>query len=208
MRISVCIPVYPMSDVGVQMLERCLKSIWKQNFKDFEILISDNSKNDEIYELVKDLKVRYLYNPVIGMAVNTNNAIIKAKGEIIKILYQDDYLEDENYLQVVSDNFKVNDKWLVTASHNNPEPHFNDWNKNTLGSPSALTIRNQELLLFNKDLKFYLDLDYYQRMFKKFGNPKILKQVKVGIGIGSHQVTNNLTLEELEDDYLTFIKQS
>lgn len=183
--ISICIPTYKR---GKEFLPRALDSINSQNYKDYEIVINEDTEGQ-------------------GMAWNTNFVIKQSKGDLIKILYQDDWLAEENSLQQIVDNFKANDNWLITSSNNNPHPHFNDWNQNTLGSPSCLTIRNKDPLLF-KDLKFFLDLDYYQRMFKKFGNPKILDKVGVNIGLGTWQETNNLTQEELEVDYLKFMKQS
>lgn len=208
MRISICIPTWEARGKGVELLIRCLDSVKKQNFKDYEIVISDDSEDGKISNLCDNYTVRYIrnfYNK--GMAENTNYAIKEAKGDLIKILYQDDWLEEDNYLQVLSDNFKSQDNWLITASSNNPSPHFKDWNQNTLGSPSALSIRNDNPLLF-KSLKFFLDLEFYQRMFKKFGDPKILTNIKVGIGLGEWQETNNLTKEQLEADYLKFMSQS
>lgn len=197
MRLSIAIPCYEMHGVGVQMLERCLESLEQQTFKDFEVVISDNSKDEGIYNICRDFKslnILHGYNPDVGMAANTNCAIKESSGELIKILYQDDYLAHSKALQIIIDNFDEQHNWLITACSNNHFPYYSA--ANTLGSPSVLTIRNKHPLLFDKNLKWVLDLEYYKRLFAKYGLPKLINDVNVIIGIGNHQETNHLTLEE------------
>lgn len=203
MRISVVIPVYEMHGKGEKFLKRALESTKSQTFKDYDIIVSDNSSGNKLKNLCKDLI--YIRNPWrIGMAANTNFALTSASGQLIKILYQDDYLAHNGALQEISDNFTESDSWLVTACSNNPNPFYSV--NNTLGSPSCLTIRNIEPLLFNEKLKWCLDLDYYHRMYKKFGEPKILLNSGVVIGLGSWQETNNLSEEiKRKEEYDTRI---
>ncbi len=192
--ISICIPIYEMHGRGEEMLRRCLNSIAKQTFKDYEVVVSNNSAGDWAYLLCNEYaKVRYIYNPIRGMAINTNNAMKKAKGELIKVLYQDDYFAHENALQEIVDKFKPEDVWMITACSNNPAPFYSI--NNTLGSPSVLTMRNKLDMWFDESLTWVLDLDLYKRLYKKYGEPKILLDVNVVIGLGPHQVTNNLSLE-------------
>ncbi len=75
---------------------------------------------------------------------------------------------------------------------------------NKLGSPSALTIRNKEPMLFDEEMTWLLDCDYYKRMYEKHGPPIILERVGVILGIGDHQMTALLTNEEknLEARYM------
>lgn len=172
-KISICIPVYDMPNSDF-FLKRCLDSIEKQTFTDFEVVITQDGK----------------------MAENTNSAIKKAKGELIKILFMDDFLAHENSLQKIVDCFAG--RWLVTGCDNdlNSEPHLPSWNDqmisgvNTIGSPSVLTIKNEDPLLFDENMTWLLDCDYYQRMYKKFGVPLFLNDINVTIGVGDHQATN------------------
>ncbi len=204
MKISICIPAYEMHGVGVSMLTRCLKSIEKQNFRDFEIVVSDNCVTDEILKVCEKFgRIRYIFNPKKGMAVNTNNAIKHAKGELVKILYQDDYLADENALQDIINNFKKDDDWLITPCSNNLKPFFRK-SENTLGSPSVLTVRNTSKLLFDESLSWVLDLELYNRLFKKYGKPKITNNIGVIMGIHKYQHTNILTNEQKNEEYSSF----
>lgn len=205
--ISICVPTYEMGGIGKVTLKRNLDSIKKQNYKNFEIIISDNSKDDEIKNLCEkditysSLPIKYIRNEKLGMAQNTNEAMRHASGEIIKILYMDDYFSNEDSLQKIKDNFKKH--WLVTGcEHNdgtkNYNPHYPTYNKkiyrgeNTIGSPSVLSIKNENILFFDENMTWLLDCDYYKRMYDKYGEPSILNEVNVIIGTGKHQVTNIL----------------
>ena len=188
-KLSIAVPVYDMPN-GDFFLERLLHSLKRQTFKDFEVVITRDGK----------------------MAENTNSAIRKSKGELIKILYQDDYLAHENSLQEIVDNFEWG--WLVTGcGHFDGENFLNDhlpvYNSNihlvnTIGSPSVLTIENNDPLLFDETMTWMLDGDYYRRLFERYGEPTILDDINVVIGIGPHQATNTMgnEVKEREKDYM------
>ena len=66
MRLSICIPYHDTPKMAF-FLSRLLKSVDAQSFTDYEIVLTKEGL----------------------MAENTNAAIKKAKGEIVKILYAD-----------------------------------------------------------------------------------------------------------------------
>lgn len=175
-KITVAIPFHWM-DNWQFFLNRCLESVESQTFKDYEVV------------LIKT-----------GNMPVTTNAVIKAStGELIKILYMDDYLAHQLALQDIVDNFKGN--WLFTATDNNLNPHYTEdihLGNNKLGSPSALTIRNKTPIFFDEKLSWALDCDYYKRMYEIHGLPVIVDRVGVNMGLGSHQMTQLLTDEEKE----------
>ena len=43
-KVSVCIPTYN----NLELFKKCLNSVLVQEFKDYEIIVSDDSNNDEI----------------------------------------------------------------------------------------------------------------------------------------------------------------
>jgi glycosyltransferase involved in cell wall biosynthesis len=216
MRLSVAIPTYSMNGSGVEMLRRSFDALSKQSFKDFEVIISDNSEDDFIFDLCKEympkIPIFYFRNPDKGMATNTNFAMGLCQGEIIKILYQDDYLAHEDSLKLISDSFKGN--WLATGCIHKKDilsdPHYPSYNaeiykgNNTIGSPSVLTIRNEDIIYFDEKMTWLLDCDYYARMYKKHGNPDFLFDLNVVMGIHKNQVTNMLadSIKRSELDYM------
>ena len=187
MRLSITIPIYSMLNDDF-FLKRCLKSLGEQTFQDFELVITTDGK----------------------MAENTNSAIKRSTGDYIKILYMDDYLAHKNALQAIVDALEGNPvQWLVTGCSHDPggQKHLPTWNdeiqfgNNTIGSPSVLTIKNDNPLLFDENLNWLLDCDYYKRMYDKFGVPVFLPDINVVIGVGDHQATNLMSHETKQKDY-------
>lgn len=175
-KISIAIPVHNMKNKDF-FLERALNSIRSQTFQDFEIVITEKGK----------------------MAENTNQAIKESTGTLVKILYMDDWLAHPNALQDIWDNFEFMDEWMITGADTNPHPYWTDdieTGNNKLGSPSALTMRRSNAIMFDERMSWLLDCDLYKRLYEKYGEPKILDKVGVNIGVGDHQMTYILTDKE------------
>ena len=224
--LSVCIPVYDMRGVGHVFLKHSLDILRKQTFKAFDVVISDYSETDLIknlcHEYAQYLDIRYHKNldPVGGMSANTNNAIRQATGKLIKIIFQDDFLYNEHSLEVIVNNFDLEkDHWLVTACEHSKDgttffrPFFPEYNKdmlmgnNTISSPSVLTIKNDHPLLFDTNLKWFMDCDYYYRCFQQFGPPKIVNTIAAVNRVGEHQITNTEVNEGLKKREYRYIIQ-
>lgn len=191
-KISIAIPTHNMPQKDF-FLERCLRSIRDQSFTDYEIVITEKGK----------------------MAENTNEAIRQCNGELIKILYMDDYLAHKDSLRVIVDNFKGN--WLATGCVHDSvhyeslfNPHYPSYNeeiylgKNTIGSPSVVTIRRGLNMWFDEKMTWLLDCDFYERLYLKYGEPDILNNINVIIGVGEHQMTHQLSdqLKINEHEYM------
>jgi len=98
--ISVCIPAYKHPEY----LKRLLDSLARQTFKDFEVIITDDSPDDSVLELSKlylqSFPVSYYKNvTALGTPANWNEGIRKAKGAWIKLIHDDDWLASTNSLQ-------------------------------------------------------------------------------------------------------------
>lgn len=214
-KLSVCIPTHQMEDYDY-FLHRCLDSLWNQSFQDFEIVVSDNSDNDEIKKICEWYKtgISYYHNPIKGMAPNTNNAIKMAKGDLIKILYMDDFMAHDLALEAIVNNFKG--EWLVTSCRhtvdgedffNTHVPHYSEdiyTGRNTIGSPSVLTIKKETALFFDEEMTWLLDCDLYKRYYDLYGEPTILNNVNVIIGLHDGQATHTMGDERKlkEHEYL------
>jgi len=214
--ISICIPTYEMHGKARELLARSFDMLKKQTYKNFEVIVSDNSRDNTIQNLCEDqkyksLNIKYSRNLRTGLAPNTNEAMKKASGKLIKILFMDDFFADENSLQDIVDNFKGH--WLVTGCGHDKgngkivSKHFPVYNKNmhlgknTIGSPSVLTIKNEDVIFFDENLSWVVDCDYYKRLYDKYGKPNILNKVNVIIGIGKHQTTNHLENDIKRKEY-------
>jgi glycosyltransferase involved in cell wall biosynthesis len=218
MTLSICIPTYEMNGKGDVFLEHSFNILTKQTFKDFNIIISDHSKTDLIKNVCDKyqdkLSIIYLKNlkNIGNSSANINNAIKHATGKMIKVLFQDDFLFNEDSLEITLNNFDTSKyKWLVSRCEHSydgqtfvrdftPRYHKDIYlGDNTISSPSVLTILNETPLLFDENLIWLMDCDYYKQCYINFGEPKILNAITVVNRIGNHQVSNTLATSEIKN---------
>lgn len=217
--ITVCIPVYEQKGLGLTFLKRSLDIISEQTYKDFDVVVSDNSTyfaRDKMKSLCAQYPfVTYVWNESKGISVNTNNAIKLAKGKIIKILFQDDFLYGDDALEKIAHAFKGD--WLVSACMHNENgvigrpfmPRYNKdiyFGNNTISSPSVLAFRNYGHLLFDENVSMLMDCDFYKQCYDKYGEPTILPEITVVNEVGEHQAQNHITQEVLAEE-LEYIKK-
>jgi hypothetical protein len=196
---SIAIPAYGYEGKGVEFLQHNFNILQQQKFKDFEVILSDHSLDNTIKDVYNEwvgkLNIKYYSNDKGRgfISPNLNNAIKNCKGKWIKVLFQDDFLYNENSLlsqyEILNDNPNI--KWLITTFyHSNdgftfyrlyhPKLSENIWSgNNTLGNPSNLTIKNEDLIYFDETLNWLVDCEYYYRLFLKHGKPTIIDEITV-----------------------------
>jgi len=210
MKISICIPTWEQYGRGVEFLKNNFEVLLSQTYKNFNVIISDHSKDDNIKLLCDEysnhFEIKYFKNKnFLGNGpANTNNAIINADGDVIKIIFQDDYLYDEKALELTSNEFENNEcMWLVCGcnhTHNDGLSYTNEmipyWNDaikkgvNTISSPSVLSFRNDKPCLFDENLTMLMDCDMYYQLYVRYGLPTILPKYLVTNRIHKHQISN------------------
>ena len=94
-KLSIIVPTFKRP----VLLKKAIKSIQEQDFKDLEIIISDDNSNDETAQIAlrlqeKDHRIRYVVNTSYkqGPNGNKNNGLDYANGEFISFLDDDDVL--------------------------------------------------------------------------------------------------------------------
>jgi glycosyltransferase involved in cell wall biosynthesis len=94
-RVSVCIPAYN----GGDFIGDAIRSVLAQSFADFELIVVDDGSGDATVEVARgfaDPRVRVEVNPRnVGQRANWDRALEEARGELFKLLPQDDLLEPE-----------------------------------------------------------------------------------------------------------------
>lgn len=79
-------------------IKRCLSSLSRQTFKDFEVLVIDDGSTDNTIEIVNSfndlLNIKYFWKENGGKHTAINLGIEKANGEFFLILDSDDFLMD------------------------------------------------------------------------------------------------------------------
>ncbi|RKZ23192.1 hypothetical protein DRQ18_01115 [bacterium] len=95
-KISLCIPAYNRPGE----LERCLISVKKAKKKPWEVIVSDDSKEEvreKIKEICKKYGARYLPGPRKGLAMNEKNLVKNAKGNFIVFFGDDNQVTPEYF---------------------------------------------------------------------------------------------------------------
>lgn len=211
--ISICIPAYKHTD----FLKRLLDSLTVQTFRDFEVVITDDSPDDSVKNLttqyVHILPIRYFRNPVaLGTPENWNEGIRRASGQWIKLIHDDDWLASEHSLQRFANAIDNNpgaafffcayrNNWLQSGRQE--DMLINDFrykqllkqpavlfSSNVVGPPSVVLHPNDKQFFYDNKVKWVVDIDFYIRYFKTT-QPVHIPEILINVGMGGHQVTQD-----------------
>lgn len=83
------------------LLERCIESLLKQTYDNFELLLIDDGSTDETYDFIsryKDERIVYCYIPKSGVSAARNVGLRLAKGEYV-VFFDSDNLLDSGFLE-------------------------------------------------------------------------------------------------------------
>ncbi|MBI1344183.1 MAG: glycosyltransferase [Terrimonas sp.] len=220
MLISICIPAYK----NIVFLEQLLHSISIQEFRDFEVIVSDDSPDQDAEKLcdVYINSFRIIYhrnNPALGTPENWNEAIRRANGDWIKIMHDDDWLSSKDSLSLFARSVLENpNASFFFSAYINIRPEglqqtvrinpfrkrklFDNavtlFSRNVIGPPSVTMVRNRKDLFYDKRMKWMVDVDYYIR-YLAHSKPVYIDQPLINVGIHQEQVTNyTFRIQEVE----------
>ena len=102
-KISVIIPVYN----GEKYIKRCIDSIKKQTFNDWEIILVDDGSKDKTGVIcdsyaLEDKRIKVFHKSNGGVSVARNFGIDKAIGDYITFVDCDDWIEKDFFEKVVN----------------------------------------------------------------------------------------------------------
>lgn len=208
MKVSIAIPTYECHGNGWLFISELLNSIKKQSYENYEIVISDQSRDEKTKRLVNfysnEMEIKYIDSKNIERKIgpNLNNALKHCSGDIIKPMMADDFFIDNDSLEKIVNNFKNNNsKWLVSGCvhcHsinfmiNRMVPHYHDkihLGANTISSPSVLSMR--EINLFDENLSLLIDCEMYKRLHTLYGDPQIITDPLICNRIHKNQMQNS-----------------
>lgn len=186
--VSICIPTYKQ----IECLNKCLDSVLVQDFKDFELIISDDTPDDSVQRFIEKklqgLQYSYFHHsPSLGSPANWNFAIGSATGDFIKIMHHDDFFSSPKSLSLMVERIQAEESdFLYTSAHviykrgntqriqatsqkqlrilqKDPSLLFF---KNVIMGPSATLYRNVEAK-FDESLIWLVDIDFYIRKMRE-----------------------------------------
>lgn len=213
--ISICIPTY----LRIDTLERLMKSISLQSFKDFEVVITDDSPDDSVATLVdqyaKQFCCKYFkHTHALGTPENWNASINKASGEWIKLMHDDDWFANEKSLEIFaghtndqipfifSNYFRVDVEKKITKlnllssvwkKRIMQEP-FVLYASNRIGPPSVTMMHHRIKDRYDRSYKWLVDLELYIRVLSEEKKFTHITKPLINIGLNDAQVTNSCFL--------------
>ena len=102
MMFSIVIPVYNVENY----IERCIKSVLAQTFRNFELLIIDDGSTDHSLNIIKRLqnegKIRLFTQENRGTGAARNLGIKKANGDYCVFVDGDDYVHKDYALKLLN----------------------------------------------------------------------------------------------------------
>lgn len=227
-KVSICIPAYNQPEY----LKKAMDSVLAQSFDDYEIIITDDSPNDSVRELVTSFdrsdKIKYFKNAnSLGSPENWNESLRKASGKYIKILHHDDWLCGNcslgKYVMLLDKNPASDFAFSATKAtslHHEDYIHCADkkqlkelsanpavlFNNNFVGAPSTTIFRHKKGFLFDKNLKWLVDVEFYIRMLQSNNSfvftDEVLSVTHKPDGRVSDECTNNKEVELYEYFYV------
>jgi glycosyltransferase involved in cell wall biosynthesis len=209
--ISICIPAYKKP----QFVVRCIHSILQQTYKHVEVIISDDSPDEDIKSAIEPyinkLTIQYFHNqPSLKSPKNWNAALDKGKGEFLILMHQDDWFYHPKALELFLAQFKKGEKVDFVFSQNTAideegkkyllqaRPQL--LNKlsshpnhlllaQVIGPPSNTMIRKSVLLRYDENFIWLVDVDYYSRLLKEGYTYRYIPEHLVSIGLHDDQTT-------------------
>lgn len=97
-KLSIVVPVYKVE----RFLPRCMDSLLRQTFQDFEIILVDDESPDDSAQMCDryaalDERIKVIHKKNAGLGMARNSGMEIAQGEYIAFPDSDDYLEPETY---------------------------------------------------------------------------------------------------------------
>lgn len=209
--ISICIPAYKQTDFVI----RAIQSVQKQSYKQVEIIISDDSPNEDIKIAIQsyifELPIKYYHNsPSLKSPKNWNNAIKHATGDYFMLLHQDDWLDSVDCLAtyiaafnaqpnaqfvfckntaIQPDGTQLTLQYLTSLLKDMRKRPNHILRANVIGPPSNTMLKKGVGVEYDEDYIWLVDVDYYVALLKKGYEYVYLDQHLVSIGLHEEQTT-------------------
>lgn len=141
--VSVIIPIYNVR----RFVNRGIKNVLAQTYKNFEIILSDDGSTDGSYEecwkwALKDSRIRVIHQENKGAGAARNHGIEEAMGDFVYFFDIDDEISP-NLLEYCVKTMNEQNVDFLCFGYNNVETTYNS--KVTVSFPEIRTSNNKEL---------------------------------------------------------------
>ena len=169
-KVSIIIPVYNAE----KTIEKCISSILKQTYKDYELLLIDDGSTDNSLKVIKKYRkyknIRILNQENHGVAYTRNRGIKEATGDYIMFIDNDDFI-DRNSDIVISGYRRINIENKILHEEKLRDTY---WARFIIITPWARMFRKDFLLKNNIEFFSYgIGEDIYFNLLAYSFAPKI-----------------------------------
>jgi len=223
-KVSVVIPCYEYGGKGVRYLSDILRTISQQTLKEVEVIIPDHSVNMDIeefcYDNIFDLNIIYFRNEDNrgDVASNKNLGMDLAKGEVVKMMYMDDYFYTNDALEKTYNTLKNSDKmWLVCGTNHTRDngktfdtfimPRWNDnmlraRGNNTMSGVSVISYKNPMDVRWDSKTIMLLDVDFYYSLRSKYGDCIYLNECMITQRVNKDALSSTISDEDVQKEFV------
>ena len=207
--ISICIPAYKRPG----LLKKLLDSVGEQTYKNFEIIINDNSPDDSVEKLVAGyatvLPIDYVKNePAVNAAGNCIQVMRRARAPWIKLMHDDDWFASPDALEkfvtaavnsgcsfIFSACNKVDletgraEASYLSAAHRQmlDQSVLSLFYLNVIGHPSVAMHKKDTAVEYDAGFSWVLDIDFYMRYLQQHNSFYYINERLVNIGKSAGQ---------------------
>lgn len=206
MKISIITPSYNSGEY----IERAIKSVIAQDYKNFEHIIIDGNSTDKTLDILKKYKhLKWVSEPDNGQSDAMNKGFLMMTGDILTYLNADDYFLPGAFSSVIpyfqkGEKFVVGDVVLITSEGKfTVKPHVDQNSFLHHWEPSAFPNNPvqyfylkevQEEISYNKDNHFTMDLEFLLAVSNRYKIAKI--ESVLGVYIYDEKTKSALTQQK------------
>jgi len=224
-KVSIIIPSYEYNGKGVYYLSHIFRTISKQTLKDVEVIVPDHSIDDKIEEFcsdnIFDLNIVYVRNSDSrgNAAVNKNVGMDIAKGEIVKMMYMDDFFFRDDSLEKIYNALTTSEKmWLVCGTNHTRDdgktfdtviyPRWNDnmlkaRGNNTMSGVSVISYKNQDMnIRWDPNTCMLMDIDFYYQLRNKYGDCLYLNEVLISQSLNVDSLSSITSDQDIQKEFV------
>jgi len=213
-----------MRGEGLLMLGRLLDSVSEQNYDNIETIVSDHSVSNDLEHLCERYpKVIYVKNTINrgNSSANMNNAVEHAKGHYIKPMFQDEAFYNRNAISMLVNEINSSKaSWAICGCvcYRNKVTELFNYHKpswvsekalldgcNTIGPPSAIMYKKDCGVVFDENLIWLMDCDFYYELHRIVGQPICIEETCILVRMWDGSVSNSVVTEKIrlkENEYI------
>jgi len=200
------------------------RTISQQTLKEVEVIVTDHSVDTEIMDFCHDniFDLNIVYKREVhhrgDVATNMNVGMNLAKGEIVKMMFMDDYFYTKDALEKTYNALINSDKmWLVCGTNHTRDdgrtydtflmPRWNDnmlraRGNNTMSGVTVISYKNKNMdVRWDPKTCMLLDVDFYYSLRSKYGDCLYLNECLMTQRVNKDALSSTISDEDVQKEF-------